>query len=202
MTFRFTSFSPCWTGRPNPAVNKRTTSFAQSPLTSTLAILLTLRLIIASVISLSAIDAFAQLEPPQSGATIDKTYTVAQRTKVPTSCVAFDRGDVFVLLDREELKQKAQKEALGQRKDIEDLLDIVDEGSSGCAEVAHAQAIGKAYLFEEALQKGRAVVLSRAEKKPVPAVLIRYSGNESFGGHVFYYIPNQSAFHTRIWWMR
>jgi hypothetical protein len=163
---------------------------------------LTPRLIVTILLALGAQAALAQFEPPRSGTTIDKTYTVALRTTIPSSCVALDLGKVRVLLDRVELKQQAQKEASGPSKDMEDLINVGDTGSSSCAEVTPAQGSGKAYLFEEALRQGRAVVLDRAERKTVPVVLIRYSGDENFGGHVFYYLPDHSAFHTRIWWRR
>lgn len=162
----------------------------------------TLHCIFAILLSLGAQLVTAQTDPPSSGITVDKTYTVAQRTTMPSSCIAWDFGKVLVALDRAELQQQAQRAALGPRKDIEDLLGVEGEVSFGCTELTSRQVTGKAYLFEEALRRGRAVVLNRVDGNTVPAVLIRYSGDENFGGHVFYYVPEYSLFHSRIWWIR
>jgi hypothetical protein len=166
--------------------------------------MLILRLLVTAISLFLANFSLAQITPPKSGITIDKTFTVPQRTKIPSFCIALQSGEMLVLLDGAELEVETKSQHAGYRDEISVLLNSskTKPVSFGCAVFSFADVPITYFLFDEALQTGRAVLIEQSSGKLHLVVQIRYAGEEAFGGNIFYYDSNARRFQVRPWWIR
>jgi len=142
---------------------------------------------------------------PPAGKTLDESFRVALRQEMPAACVGWPiRGpelDVTIVLDMAELEQQA-----GRGGEMSRALVLAAAGravgTSGCIELPFSEGVRHRHLFDGGVMGGSAVVLDGRNKAIAPYAIIRFVGEEAFGGYIIYSIPGQRSFRSNVWWLR